>query len=133
MTTVQPSLLLRRVLLADGLVSGATGLLMLLAADWLGAFLELPRGLLFGAGLSLLPFAAALFWLARRETLSRPLVWAVIAINAVWVLDSLLLLVSGWVAPNLLGHAFVIAQAVAVLAFAELQWFGLKRSQPLLA
>ncbi|CAD5106646.1 hypothetical protein [Zestomonas carbonaria] len=133
MTTVQPSLLLRRVLLADGLISGATGLLMLFATDWLSAFLELPRGLLLGAGASLLPFALGLFWLARCETLPRLAVWVVIGINALWVIDSIWLLVAGGLAPNLFGYAFVIAQAVAVALFAELQWFGLKRSQPVLA
>ncbi|MBM7062502.1 hypothetical protein JQX08_17450 [Pseudomonas sp. UL073] len=129
MTAVQPSLLLRRALYADGLISGATGLLLMLAADVLSSWLELPRALLFGAGASLLPFALALAWLASRARIQRGAVWAVIAVNALWVLDSLLLLVSGWVAPNLLGYAFVIAQALAVLLFIELELLGLKQSQ----
>jgi len=133
MTTLQPSALLRSALLIDGLVSGATGLLLVLAASWLGAFLELPRPLLFGAGLSLLPFAIVLVWMANRLELNRLGVWAVIVVNAVWVIDSLLLLISGWVTPNLFGYAFVIAQAVAVVVFIELELFGLKRSQPALA
>lgn len=132
MNVLQPSPLLRTALLIDGLISGAMGLLVL-AASWLGAFLELPRDFLFGAGASLLPFAVALVWLARRAALNRLAVWAVIAINALWVVESLLLLIGGWLTPNLLGYGFVIAQAVAVLAFSELEWFGLKRSQPMLA
>jgi hypothetical protein len=133
MNVLQPSSLLRTALLIDGLISGAMGLLLVLAASWLGAFLELPRGLLFGAGVSLLPFAVALVWLSRRAALNRLAVWAVIAINALWVAESLLLLIGGWLSPNPLGYGFVIAQAVAVLAFIELEWFGLKRSQPMLA
>ena len=128
MTTVQPSPLLRRVLQLDALVSGAAGLLMTLGAGPLLSLLALPAALLTGAGLSMLPWCAVLLWLARRETLDRRAVWAVIAVNAVWVVDSLLLLVSGWVQPTLLGQAFVIAQALAVVLFAELQFFGLKRS-----
>ncbi|MGA6108297.1 hypothetical protein ABS648_29510 [Pseudomonas solani] len=128
MTTVQPSPLLRRVLQLDALVSGAAGLLMTLGAGPLSSLLALPAALLTGAGLSMLPWCAVLLWLARRETLDRRAVWAVIAVNAVWVVDSLLLLVSGWVQPTLLGQAFVIAQALAVVLFAELQFFGLKRS-----
>ncbi|BCD85438.1 hypothetical protein PSm6_18450 [Pseudomonas solani] len=128
MTTVQPSPLLRRVLQLDALVSGAAGLLMTLGAGPLSSLLALPAALLTGAGLSMLPWCAVLLWLARRDTLDRRAVWAVIAVNAVWVVDSLLLLVSGWVQPTLLGQAFVIAQALAVVLFAELQFFGLKRS-----
>ncbi|WP_374979357.1 hypothetical protein PSGK_22065 [Pseudomonas solani] len=128
MTTVQPSPLLRRVLQLDALVSGAAGLLMTLGAGPLSSLLALPAALLTGAGLLMLPWCAVLLWLARRETLDRRAVWAVIAVNAVWVVDSLLLLVSGWVQPTLLGQAFVIAQALAVVLFAELQFFGLKRS-----
>lgn len=55
-------------------------------------------------------------------------VWAVIAINAVWAIDSIALLFTGWVSPNLLGQAFVVVQAVSVAVIAELQYLGLKRS-----
>ena len=127
MNALQPSPMLRNALLIDGLLSGFTGLLLVLAAGWLGAFLELPRLLLLVAGSALLPFAALLVWLANRAEISRQAIWAVIAVNVVWVVDSLL--VVGWVSPNLFGHAFVIAQALAVALLAELQWFGLKHSQ----
>jgi hypothetical protein len=52
----------------------------------------------------------------------------VIAGNALWMLGSLVLLVDGPVAPNLLGEAFVAVQALAVGLFAELQYIGLRRS-----
>lgn len=129
MNALQPSPLLRNALLVDGLLSGVTGLLLVLTAGWLGAFLELPRMLLLVAGSALLPFAAMLVWLANRAELSRQAVWAVLVVNVVWVIDSLLLLVIGWVSPNLFGYAFVVAQAVAVALLAELQWYGLKYSR----
>lgn len=128
MTILQPSLLLRRALLADGLVGVLTAVHLLLLADWLSSVLELPRQLLFGSGLALLPLAAWLIWLASRETLSRMVVWTVLALNALWLIDSLLLLLSGWIAPNLLGYAWVIGQAGVVLLFIELELLGLKRS-----
>jgi hypothetical protein len=56
-------------------------------------------------------------------------VHATIALNVLWVAASIGLLLSGWVAPTLLGYAFVIAQAVVVGAFAELQIIGLRRTQ----
>jgi len=129
MNALQPTPVLRNALLLDGLLSGVTGLLLVLAAGWLGAFLELPRMLLLVAGSALLPFAALLVWLSNRAEISRQAIWAVIAVNALWVIDSLLVLVIGWVSPNLFGYAFVIAQALAVALLAELQWFGLKHSQ----
>ncbi|MCW1938816.1 hypothetical protein OMD46_25290 [Pseudomonas sp. MDMC_285] len=134
MNALQPTPMLRNALLLDGLLSGVTGLLLVLAAGWLGAFLELPRLLLLVAGSALLlPFAALLVWLSNRAEISRQVIWAVIAVNALWVIDSLLLLVIGWVSPNLFGYAFVIAQALAVALLAELQWFGLKHSQAAVA
>lgn len=129
MNALQPTPMLRNALLLDGLLSGVTGLLLVLAAGWLGVFLELPRLLLLVAGSALLPFAALLVWLSNRAEISRQAIWAVIAVNALWVIDSLLVLVIGWVSPNLFGYAFVIAQALAVALLAELQWFGLKHSQ----
>lgn len=129
MNVLQPNPMLRDALLLDGLLSGVTGLLLVLAAGWLGAFLELPRLLLLVAGSALLPFAALLVWLSNRQQISRQVVWVVIAVNALWVIDSLLVLLIGWLSPNLFGYAFVIAQALAVALLAELQWFGLRHSQ----
>ncbi len=129
MTTLQPSLLLRRALFADGLVGVATAAQLLLLADWLSNLLALPRELLIGAALVLLPLAAFLLWLSRRESLTSATVYSVLGLNALWILHSGLLLLSGWVAPNLLGYGFVIGQAIVVLVFIELEWIGLKRSQ----
>jgi len=133
MTHFQPSPLLRRALRADAAVSGSTGFLLALTAGWLSGPLGLPYELLLAAGVSLLPFALTLAWLANCDRLSTLWVWAVIGINLLWVADSLLLLVSAWVAPSLLGYAFVIAQALVVALFAELEFFGLKRSSGMVA
>jgi hypothetical protein len=118
---------LRRVLLADAAISGATGALLSLAAELIAARTGLPIPLLRYAGLSLLPFAAIVGAVATRATIPAPAVWAIIIYNALWTIDSLVLLVSGLVAPNMLGYAFVIAQALAVGVLAELQYFGLRR------
>jgi hypothetical protein len=58
----------------------------------------------------------------------RGAVWAIIAANAVWALASVALLVSGWIAPNVLGVIFVAMQAAVVAVFGELQFIGLRRS-----
>jgi hypothetical protein len=128
MPIISPSPLLRRALVADSAISGATGLLMTLGAAPLAELLGVPSGLLRYAGLSLLPFAALLAYLATRASLPRPAVWAVIACNIFWAADSILLLFTAWVGPTALGYAFVIAQALTVAAFAEAQHLGLRRS-----
>jgi hypothetical protein len=120
---------LRYALLADALASGATGLLMIVGADLLEGLLGLPTALMREAGLVLVPYVAFVAWIGTRETISRPAVQAIIAMNALWVVGSVLLLVSGYVSPTVLGYAFVIAQAVVVGVFAELQFIGLRRSQ----
>lgn len=125
-----PAPLLRLALLGDALASGAMGLLMLGGGPLLAGLLGLPAGLLQGAGLVLLPYAAAIAWLARRESLPAWSVLAVIGVNLVWAADSLLLLASGWVAPSGFGIAFVAAQALAVAGFAVAQWLGLRQSRP---
>lgn len=126
---IVPSPVLRGLLVADAVTSAGAGLLMLLGADILAAQLGIPAALLHYAGLALLPFAALVGWLATRGRLARGAVWAVIAVNAIWVVDSVLLLLSGWIEPTMLGYGFVIMQALAVAVFAELQIVALRRAK----
>ena len=123
-----PSPLLRKALLADALLSGITGLVLLLAAGPLATLEGLPVGLLRWSGIILIPFAAFVAWLGTRERVQRPLVFAVVACNALWALDSVLLLVTGWVEPTILGEVFVLGQAAMVAVLAELEFIGLRRS-----
>lgn len=125
---IAPSLLLRRALQADALVSGAMALLLSLAANPLSRMLGLPQPLLLESGLFLIAYAAFVGFLGVRSALPRLVVLVVIIGNALWTLGSIALLLSGAVAPNALGVTFVVMQAVAVGVFAELQWIGLKRS-----
>jgi hypothetical protein len=120
---------LRYALLADAVASGATGLLMIAGADLLTGPLGLPIALMREAGLLLVPYVALVAFVGTREAISRAAVQAIIALNVLWVAGSIGLLMGGWVAPTMLGYAFVIAQAVAVGVFAELQFIGLRRTQ----
>lgn len=128
MTLLQSSPLLRLTLKADALAGGAIGLLMALAAQPLGELFGLPFILLLVAGIVLLPLALVLYWMSNQTVLPRTGVWAVIALNALWVLESIALLVTGYVQPTALGYAFVIGQALVVLLLAELEFFGMRRS-----
>lgn len=118
---------LRSVLLVDAAASGAMALLLAAGAGFLGPFLGLPVSLLFWAGVVLIPWTALLLMLARRTKTSRLLFYDVVVINALWVAASLGILVGGLVEPNLLGTAFIIAQALAVAGLAVLQLAGLRR------
>jgi hypothetical protein len=127
--TTSTSRFLRRVLIVDAVTSGVIGLVMVLGAGLLELLLAVPGTLATYAGLSLIPFAALVGWLASREHMPKLAVWAVIVCNALWAADSLLLLVSDFVAPSPLGIAFIIAQALVVAILAELEFVGLRRDQ----
>jgi hypothetical protein len=124
----QPSLFLRRALLADAIFSGVSAVLLTLDASALASLLNLPEALLRETGLFLVAYAVLVGWLGTRPSIPKPLVWIVIAGNAAWTLASIALLFSAWVAPNLLGEAAMAMQAIAVGVFAELQYVGLRRS-----
>ena len=133
MTSIRASSLLRRVLIVDAVISGASGVAMFALADVFASLLQLPADLVREAGIVLLPFAAFVGFVASRHEPARFAVWAIIALNILWVVDSILLLFSNWVAPNALGYVFVIAQAAMVLVLADLEYMGLKRSAALAA
>jgi hypothetical protein len=128
-TTSNQHVLLRRALLADGVFSGTTGILLIVAAGFLSEHFGLATLFLRLVGISLIPFAATLIYLAPRVERFRPLAWAVVAGNFAWAVASGLLLLSGWVEPTNVGFAFVIGQAVLVAGFADLQLIALRRSR----
>jgi hypothetical protein len=133
MSIFESSSFLRRVLLADAVISGTTGLLLLVGAGSLTALLGIPEDFMRYTGASLLPFAGLVGYLATRERLPRAAVWAVIVYNVLWAVDSALILMTGWLAPSALGYAFIVAQALVVAVLAELQYFGVRRSSVALA
>lgn len=134
MQTDHSFVFLRRVLAVDAVSCGAMGLGLFAFAPALAEWFGLPSAMLREIGLILLPLAAMVGLLASRQHPSRIGVWIVIVLNAIWTVDSILLLVSGKVEPSALGHAFVIGQAIVVAVLAELEYMGLRRaSQPVLA
>lgn len=128
MSLIQPSPLLRNALALDAAACAGMGLLLATAAGPLAVPLGLPEGLLRGAGIVLLPCAALLGFLASRTILPRLAVYAVIGINLLWIVDSIAILLTGWLAPTGLGIAFVLAQAAAVAIVTELEVIGFRRS-----
>jgi len=129
MNTLANWSLLRLALLADAIASGGMGLLLAAGAEPLAAWFGLPLALLREVGVLLIPYAALLIYLATRATTPRLPAQLIVAGNALWVVGSVALLMSGLVAPTMLGTAFVIAQALIVAILAELQLLGLRRQR----
>jgi hypothetical protein len=125
---IHPSLLLRRALLADAIVSGAMALPMSFDAGALAPLLNLPETLLRESGLFLIAYVIFVGWLLMRPSIPKRPVIIAVAGNAAWTLASIALLFSGMVSPNVLGEIVVVVQAIASGVFAELQYIGLRRS-----
>ena len=121
---------LRNVLRADALSCVACGLLQVVFTGQMAQLLGLPPALLAYTGEFLLVYAAAVAFVSMRDPLPRPLVWLLLAGNLGWAIACALLLLSGRVAPSMLGTAYVVVQALTVAVLAELQFFGLRRSAP---
>jgi hypothetical protein len=127
--TVPMTSFLTTTLRIDAAVSGAAALLMVGGAGLLAPFLSLPVPLLFWAGVVLLPFVALLFAVARRKRASRAVLFDIVLLNTAWVIASFAILVAGVVEPNMVGLAFIVAQALAVTLFALLQVSALRQAR----
>ena len=120
--------LLHDALRLDAAVTGANGLAYLVAAGPLEDLLGLSSGLLRGAGAVLVAFAAAVLVAGMRRTPPVSAVRGIIAVNAVWALDSLVAAAAGWGSPSTAGTVWIVAQALTVAGFAVLQALGSRRA-----
>ena len=120
MPNIQNRLPLRQTLIADAVLCGAMGGLLVVLSGFISGATQIPALLLSYAGFSLFPIAAFIAFVALRSGRDSAGVWMVIAGNALWVLASFVL-VFGLIAPNALGIAFIAGQAtvVALLAWLE--------------
>jgi hypothetical protein len=125
MRTFRSSLALARVLLVDAGTCAAMGAVLSLASGAIGDLTGIPEPLLRYAGLSLFPIAAFIALVALRRDAGARWVWLVIFGNVLWVAASLALLL-GVIAPNPIGVAFIVVQALAVSALTWLEVVGLR-------
>jgi hypothetical protein len=119
--------LLRGALKLDAVVTGANAVAYAGGAALLADWLSVPAAFLVAIGVFLAAYAGAVWHLATRPAMPVPGVWAVIGLNAVWAIDSLLLLALDGFSPSLAGQVIIAVQAVGVLGFAALQLVGLRR------
>jgi hypothetical protein len=120
---------LKTTLLLDAAFSAAGAALFIVASFVAAGLLGLPAPLLLWAGVVLIPWTAAVALAARGPNVVKTGVYAVIAVNLAWVAASAWIAFGPVFAPTLYGKIFLVAQALAVLGFAEFQMLGLKRSR----
>jgi hypothetical protein len=126
-TTARPRPLLRVALKLDAVVTGANGAAYLAAAAPLSDLLGLSETLLRATGGFLLVYAALVWLTATRRAIPRGPVYAIVAANAIWAIDGIVVAIAGWGDPTTTGTVWIVLQAIVVAAFAELQLTGLKR------
>lgn len=118
---------LRRVLAVDAIGAAVSAVALIAASSTIAPLLGLPASLIETVGIAFIPFAAFVGWLAARETPPAAGVWAVILLNALWVIESLLVAAGVWFQPNSVGVAVIVAQALGIATLAELEYVGLKK------
>ncbi|HLM08676.1 MAG TPA: hypothetical protein VK307_03135 [Thermoleophilaceae bacterium] len=116
--------LLRAALKLDAVLSGANGVAYLALAAPLADLFEVPAGFLRAVGAVLVVFAAAVWLTAAKERPARAAVLAIIVLNALWVVDSIVLLATGAYDPSATGSIWTGLQAAVVAGFAALQIKG---------
>jgi len=117
---------LRYVLWADAVSCLACGILQVTFTASLSKLLGLPAPLLADSGAFLLLFGAAVAFLGARTPAPGAILWLLIAGNIAWGAGCIALLLGGILAPTLLGKAYIVAQALAVVVLAQLQYAGLR-------
>ncbi|MEV5981235.1 hypothetical protein [Streptomyces sp. NPDC052114] len=123
--TTDPQAMLRRFLGLDAVVTAGNGIAYAAASGPLGRFLGIDAGLLLGLGIGLVLYAAGVGLLAARTSPPPLAVQAVVEINAVWAVLSVVALVA-WFSPSTAGAVWIPLQAVTVGGFAVLQYAALR-------
>lgn len=119
--------LLRYAIRFDGMSAGTLMLGFLGLNQPLAQFFGLPTSFLWSVGLGLIPWVAWLVWLSYRPTIKRGAVWFIVAVNALWVVESIWLIVGSTFNPTVWGYGFMIAQAILVVLITETEIIALRR------
>jgi hypothetical protein len=120
-------MLLRRAMQADAVVTGLVGLGAIVDAGVLAGWLAVPAPALIALGALLLAWALFIWAAAARPLISRRIAWASVVLGTIWVIDSALLLVTGWLPFTPEGWWLMLIQALVTAGFTEAQYIGLRR------
>lgn len=116
---------MKSLLALDAATCATMGAILLVGSAPIAGVTQIPAGLLFWAGASLMPVAA---FMAISSRIAPVPVWTAIAVvlgNLLWVAASILLPATGMIAPNPLGWAFLVGQAGFVAILAKLEFDAL--------
>jgi hypothetical protein len=118
--------LLKKALTSNAVFSVVSGVVILSANRWLVKFLGLPEKISLAIlGVSLMLYAAILWFNARRPKIKITDAWVAVIMDLIWVVGSYALIL---IVPFSAGGKWVVALvAELVLAFAILQWLGIRR------
>ena len=118
--------LLKKALAGNAVFSVVSGVAILFANRWLVKFLGLPEDVSLAIlGVGLIVYAAILWFNARRPKIKITDAWIAVVLDAVWVIGSYMVI---FVVPFSVGGKWVVALvAELVLAFAVVQWLGIRK------
>ncbi|GAA3669016.1 hypothetical protein C8D88_102578 [Lentzea atacamensis] len=114
--------MLKFALKLDGVASFALGLLTVLVRPEVG----MPVGWQLGLGLFCVFYGVGVFALGTRANPDRRIVLLIIIGNLVWGADSILTAALNWFPLTGVGTVMVVAQGLAVIGFAVLQFIALR-------
>ena len=120
----------RPILYANAIFSTLSGLEFALASKFIASLIGIDNSLIIlDLGLALVGFGLFLFYKASRPVITRGFVLFLIIADSLWVLASILLLLTNWVPFTLEGKWVVGIKAIIVDIFASLQFFKWRRMQ----
>lgn len=119
---------LRNVLLINAVSSGATGIGLVALAETVASLLgTTAAGAVMGVGIFLVVFAAGVLNEARQRTTRLTHVYIIIALDILWVLGSIAIVLLQLFQLSAIGYSAITAVALWVAAMAYLQIKGVKQ------
>jgi hypothetical protein len=119
---------LKNVLIVNGVSSGATGIGLVAFARLAANLFGVPHsGVFSGTGIFLLVFAAVVLFEAFRDSIRIKQVQIIIALDILWVIVSVFVVLLMLSKISAIGNILIIAVALWVAAMALLQVKGLKQ------
>ena len=122
--------LLRRIFLADTLLSSVLGLVMALFSRPIEVFMGGDQpDVLMVIGIGLVAFAVLNFTTARETPLNRTKAWIIFEVNVLWVIASIVVLATNMFDLNTIGNVITLVLALGVAGIAFIEWLGLRRGK----
>jgi hypothetical protein len=119
---------LKNVLLLNGISSAATGLILIFFAPGVAKlFGVLENDVFLATGIFLLLFGSMVVYESRKRTAHAKHVLIIIAMDILWVLSSMAIVLLGLFTLSTLGYALIVGVAVWVGVMAYMQSKGLKQ------